>query len=93
MKRWLLIPSILLVVLASLVFAVQNATEVALDLYGLQLSAPLGVVVLGSLFLGCLLGGMALLLGVIVPLRLRLRQARRREAGSADGGVRQDPAA
>ncbi len=80
MKQWLLVVLTVLVALASLVFAWYNSVLVALDLFGLQVSLPLGVVVLASLFTGCLLGGGVLLGGVILPLRLRLRQAQRREA-------------
>jgi uncharacterized integral membrane protein len=75
MNRWLLLPLLLLVVLASLVFAVQNAGEVVLNLYGAELPLPLGVVVLGALFAGCLAGGLVLWFGVILPLRVRLRRA------------------
>jgi uncharacterized integral membrane protein len=74
MNRWLLIPLLLLVLLASLVFAAQNAGEVSLNLYGAELSLPLGVVVLGALFAGCLAGGAVLWFGVILPLRMRLRR-------------------
>ena len=79
MKQWLLVVLTVLVALASLVFAWYNSGLVALDLFGLQVSLPLGVVVLASLFTGCLLGGGVLLGAVILPLRLRVRQAQRRE--------------
>jgi uncharacterized integral membrane protein len=85
MKRWSLILLVVPVALAGLVFAVSNAAPVALDLFGLVVDLPLGVVVLGSLFLGCASGGAVLWAGVILPLRLRLRQAQRRESvGRAD---------
>jgi uncharacterized integral membrane protein len=80
MKRWLLILLVALVVLASLVFAARNAGETTLDLLGLQVALPLGVIVLAALFLGCLAGGLVLWSGVILPLRLKLRQASRRDA-------------
>lgn len=75
MNRWLLIPLVLLVVLASFVFAAQNAGTVTLNLFGAGFALPLGVVVLGASFGGCLAGGVVLWFGVILPLRLRLRRA------------------
>jgi uncharacterized integral membrane protein len=92
MKRWLLILLVALVVLASLVFAVRNAGPATLDLYGLQVAMPLGVIVLGALFLGCLAGGLVLWSGVILPLRLKLRQATRRDA-AREPATRADPVA
>jgi uncharacterized integral membrane protein len=92
MKRWLLILLVALVVLASLVFAARNAGETTLDLLGLQVALPLGVIVLAALFLGCLAGGLVLWSGVILPLRLKLRQASRREA-ARDASTRGDRAA
>jgi putative membrane protein len=83
MKHWLLVVLTILVALASLVFAWYNSALVALDLFGFPVSLPLGVVVLASLFTGCLLGGGVLLGGVILPLRLRLRKAQRRDAQRA----------
>ncbi|MCE3004716.1 MAG: LapA family protein [Xanthomonadaceae bacterium] len=74
MNRWLLIPLVLLVVLASLVFAAQNAGTVVLNVFGAEWPLPLGVVVLGALFGGCLAGGVVLWFGVILPLRMRLRR-------------------
>jgi|GEM_PF-2870429 uncharacterized integral membrane protein len=92
MKRWLLVASTMLVALASLVFAYYNSGLVALDLFGFGISLPLGVVVLASLFSGCLLGGGVLLGGVILPLRMRLRQAQRRDT-QRSAGARPDIAA
>lgn len=92
MKHWLLVALTVVVALASLVFAYYNAGLVALDLFGWRLSLPLGVVVLASLFTGCLLGGAVLLGGVILPLRMRLRQLQRREA-QGGANVRPDNSA
>jgi uncharacterized integral membrane protein len=80
MNRWLLLPLVALVATAGLVFAAQNAGEVTLVLFGPRLTLPLGVLVLGSLFAGCLAGGVVLWFGVILPLRIRLRQGARRDA-------------
>lgn len=88
MKRWSLVLLVVPVALAGLVFAVSNATPVALDLFGLVVEVPLGVAVLASLFLGCAAGGTVLWAGVILPLRVRLRQTQRRDAAS-----RADPVA
>jgi uncharacterized integral membrane protein len=85
MKRWSLILLVVPVALAGLVFAVSNAGAVSLDLFGLVLELPLGVVVLGALFAGCIAGGAVLWAGVILPLRVRLRQAQRREAAGRPG--------
>jgi uncharacterized integral membrane protein len=92
MKRWLLILLVALVVLASLVFAIRNAGAATLDIYGLQFTLPLGVIVLAALLAGCLAAGLVLWAGVILPLRLKLRQAARREA-TREPGTRADPAA
>lgn len=92
MKRWLLILLVALVVLASLVFVIRNAGATLLDLYGLQVTMPLGVIVLAALFIGCLAGGLVLWAGVVLPLRLKLRQAARREA-TRETPTRADPAA
>jgi uncharacterized integral membrane protein len=83
MKRWILLVLALFVVLVGIVFSAINAQSVTLDLYAFSFSLPLGIAVLGSLFLGCLLGGTVLYAGVIVPLRLR-SGALRREIAKRD---------
>ncbi len=82
MNRWLLVPVFLVVILASLVFAVQNAGPANLVLFGTRFMLPLGVLVLGALFAGSLAAGLVLWFGVILPLRLR----RGRRDAPTDGG-------
>src|SRR5690606_35564147 len=53
-----------------------NRQDVVLDLGFTGISASLGVMLLSALLLGALCGGLALALGVVVPLRRRLREAR-----------------
>ena len=77
MTRWLTILAALVVVFAAIVFSVINRGAAALDLYFAKLDAPVGVLVLASLFLGCLIGGLVLYPGVIVPLRMRVTALRR----------------
>ena len=80
MKRWLLIVLLVVAVVVSLAFAAANARGVTLDLYMVAFELPLGVVVIGALFIGCLLGGVVLWGGVILPLRIRLAAAQRQLA-------------
>ena len=77
MKRWLTILVAILVVFAAIVFSATNTATVALDLYFTTCHVPVGVLVLASLFAGCVLGGLVLYPGVIVPLRMRAANLRR----------------
>ena len=77
MKRWLTILLALLVVFAAIVFSATNTATVALDLYFTTCELPVGVLVLATLFAGCVLGGLVLYPGVIVPLRMRIASLRR----------------
>ena len=77
MKRWLTILLALLVVFAAIVFSATNTATVALDLYFVTCDLPVGVLVLASVFVGCVLGGLVLYPGVIVPLRMRIATLRR----------------
>lgn len=77
MTRWLLLALALVVIAASVVFGAINAEAVVLDLYAGALRVPLGVLVLGSMLVGCLLGGAVLYATVIVPLRMRLSRTKR----------------
>lgn len=54
-----------------------NPTLVAVDLGVMRFDAALGVVMLAALLLGVLLGGAALTISVILPMRHRLRRARK----------------
>jgi uncharacterized integral membrane protein len=77
MKRWFAIVPGVLVVLAAIVFSVINAESAPLDLYFLDLTLPVGVLVLLSVLSGFLIAGAVLYAGVILPLRMRLSAARR----------------
>ena len=77
MKRWLTILLALLVVFAAIVFSATNTETVALDLYFTTCHLPVGVLVLATLFAGCVLGGLVLYPGVILPLRMRIAALRR----------------
>jgi uncharacterized integral membrane protein len=77
MKRWLTILLALLVVFAAIVFSAINTGAVVLDLYLTRFEAPAGVLVLAAVFLGCVLGGLVLYPGVIVPMRMRIAALRR----------------
>lgn len=48
-----------------------NAAPVAVDLGALRFESPLGLVLLGSLLAGVLLGGLALTVSVVLPMRRR----------------------
>ena len=77
MTRWLTILIALLVVFAAIVFSAINTGATALDFYFGSISVPVGVLVLAALFAGCVLGGLVLYPGVIVPLRMRVTALRR----------------
>ena len=77
MKRWLTILLALIVVFAAVVFSAINTAAAPLDLYLATLSPPVGVLVLASVLAGCVLGGVVLYAGVIVPLRMRVTALRR----------------
>ncbi len=81
MPRWILLPLALLLVVGALMFFMANRQIAAIDLYLVEFSLPVGLLLPLSIFLGCLIGGLVLIAAVIVPLRLRLRaQMRELEA-------------
>jgi lipopolysaccharide assembly protein A len=80
MKRGILLGFAALVALVGIIFSAINAESAELDFYFGSLSLPLGVLVLLSLLTGFMLGGLVLWAGVVLPLRLRLRQANRQIA-------------
>ena len=80
MTRWLTLIVALLMIALGVVFSALNANAVPLDLYFFRTELPAGVLVLASLFFGCVLGGLFLYFGVIVPLRMRLRALHRQRA-------------
>jgi lipopolysaccharide assembly protein A len=82
----------LLVALACIALGVVvgalNAQPVTLDLAVTTLHSTLGICLLFSLLLGVVVGGLALMAGVVVPLRQRLRAATtsaRRPVSASDG--------
>lgn len=71
MFRWLLILLVLLAAVAGLVVGVLNADPVSLDLIAIQVSLPLGALVLLALALGLVIGLVLAWLLFILPGRLR----------------------
>lgn len=74
MYRWLLLIGLLVAIAAGLIFGILNPDTVPVHLLFVQLSVPLGALVLSALVAGTLLG---LVLGLIVfylPGRLRRRR-------------------
>ncbi len=70
----------LLFVAAGVVFGALNPQTTMLDFYYLHQSVGVGVALLVALLIGALLGGMAISVGVVWPLRRKLRQAHKRQA-------------
>jgi uncharacterized integral membrane protein len=66
----------LLVVLAGLLFGALNPDPVRVDLYFTAFQLALGPALLLAALAGALLGGVAVMLGVVLPLRRRLRRQR-----------------
>jgi uncharacterized integral membrane protein len=80
MPRWIILPLALLLAILALMFFMANRHTAEVDLYLVEFSLPIGVMIPLELFIGFLIG-VVLILGVIVPQRLRLRaQARALEA-------------
>ena len=63
-----------------ILFGALNPDPVSVDFYWRSLSVSLGAALLVAAFAGALLGGLAMLLGVVWPLQARLRRARREQA-------------
>ena len=62
-----------------IVLGALNPQSVALDLGVVVLHPGLGVALLSAVLLGAIVGGLALALGVIVPLRRNLERKRGRD--------------
>jgi lipopolysaccharide assembly protein A len=56
-----------------LVLGVLNAAPATVDLGVFEVSAGLGVILLCTLLIGVLLGGLAIVVSVVLPLRRQLR--------------------
>jgi uncharacterized integral membrane protein len=82
MARWLTIACLALVAVAAFAFSLMNRAVARLDLGTWTPELPLGVLVLLALLAGALLGGTVLYVGVILPLRMRLRRVQRELAGA-----------
>jgi uncharacterized integral membrane protein len=78
----------LLCAVLGILFGALNPQLVRVDLYWSSVESALGVTLLAALLAGAVLGGMAMLIGVVWPLKSRLRRSRRdqvkRSAGNAD---------
>ena len=83
MKRALIITLAAIVTIVAIVFSAINAKAAKLDLYVGAVDLPIGVLVLASMLVGCLLGGAVLYGAVILPLRLKLAALLREKARSA----------
>ncbi len=67
-------------VAAGIAVGALNPQAVVLDLGILHIRSSLGLVVLVTLLLGALLGGLAITLSAVLPLKQRLRAAQRVQA-------------
>ena len=77
MMRWLVYVLVASTAVAAFVFSLLNRGVVKLDLILATPELSAGVLTLSSLLLGACLGGLALYLGLVLPLRLRLRRLQR----------------
>lgn len=68
---------------AGIVFGALNPQSARIDFYWFSLDGSLGAMLLIALLGGALLGGVAVLLGVVWPLRRKLRRLRRDAAQPA----------
>ncbi len=71
----------------------MNTEAVRIDLYFLSFESSLGLALLIALASGAVLGGLALAIGILAPLRRRLALAREQglAAGRAEGIQGDDP--
>ena len=76
-----LIVAIACILLGAIVGAL-NTQSVLLDFGIASIRASLGLSVLGALLLGVLIGGTILAVGVVAPLRRRLRRAEHAQQGT-----------
>ncbi len=85
--RWVYWLIIFIIAAISILFSALNATMVRIDLYFVHQLIPLGVLVLLSVLLGCLMAGLVLYFTVILPLRRRLKRSNSSALKSADDSV------
>ena len=82
----------LLMVLVGLLFGALNPQPVSVDLYLWQLQPRLGTALLSTAVLTALAGGGCVWLGVVLPLRARLRRLQRQaQADAAATAARDTP--
>jgi lipopolysaccharide assembly protein A len=67
-------------------FSALNADPVVVDLYFSRFTLASGVLMILALLLGAVLGGVAVVAGVVWPLRRRLRKASRQDSNAAAPG-------
>jgi lipopolysaccharide assembly protein A len=70
-------------VAAGIAVGALNPQAVLLDLGIVDIRSSLGLVVLVTLLLGAILGGLAITLSAVLPLKQRLRAQRRADAAAA----------
>jgi lipopolysaccharide assembly protein A len=70
----------LLCAVLGVLFGALNPQAVRVDLYWATLDIRLGVALLAAILAGALLGGFAVIVGVVLPLQRRLRRLRRERA-------------
>ncbi|TXK64541.1 LapA family protein [Alkalisalibacterium limincola] len=79
----------ILFVALGMAFSALNADPVVIDLYFDRFTLSLGVVVLLAMLVGAILGGLAVLAGVVWPLQRQLRRSRSK--ASEPGAPAQEP--
>ena len=65
---------------AGVLFGAFNPDVVHVDFHVFRVSSSLGVALLAALFVGALLGGLAVTVGIVWPLRRRVRKLAREGA-------------
>ncbi|HTA65918.1 MAG TPA: lipopolysaccharide assembly protein LapA domain-containing protein [Xanthomonadaceae bacterium] len=75
-----------LFVAAGVLFGAFNPQAVAIDFHAFQVPASLGVALLMALLLGAALGGVAVMVGIVWPLRRRVRKLAREAASAQSSG-------
>jgi lipopolysaccharide assembly protein A len=76
-----------LFLIAGAVLGALNPAPVMVDLGLVQLHAGLGVILLCTLLVGILVGGLAMTASVVLPLRRELRRKRKTEPGHSQADV------
>lgn len=76
---------VLLFILVGAAFAALNIAPITVDFYFNQLTVNSGLVVLFAMFVGALLGAIAVVLGGVWPLRRRLKALQRTVAHPDSG--------